>query len=241
MKNIVLIPLIIVVACILATGCVGQIKKDNGSGNGSATPTHTFSAIVNNTDFPGSNATIKSGLNGTLIVSINSWDAELPLFIDNKSAGIVTMEKPLMIMLEEGNHTVKVCSGVICLKEDVEIKFAVQRVVDFTEQLKRDVGFPTPTARIIDYYRSGSGVAVVVEFINPSSKDLSMTAEVGVGYSFINDRSHQRGGESTRGKAVANVKAGQRQTYVLDLGFASGYSYIFDSPNLGLITIEDFE
>jgi hypothetical protein len=149
----------------------------------------------------------------------------------------VTKEQSLDLMLDEGNHSVKVCVGVICENETVNIIFAKKSFIDFGGRLRRDVEFPTPTARIIDYYRSGNGVAVVVEFINPSSRDLTMGAEVSIGYSFINDRNDQRGGESTRGKASATVKAGQRQTSTLNLYFASGYAYMFDPPLLGQITV----
>jgi hypothetical protein len=148
----------------------------------------------------------------------------------------VTKEKPFDMMLDEGNHSVKVCVGVICENETVNIVFAKQSFVDFGERLKRDIEFPIPTVRIIDYYRAGNGVAVVVEFINPSSKDLTMGAEVNLGYTYINDKNNERGGESTRGKASAVVKAGQRQTSTLNLVFATGYAYMFDPPHLGQIT-----
>jgi hypothetical protein len=236
MKIIMLLTLFITIGCILATGCIGQIKKDNVSQNASISPTNTFTPIVNITDFPSSNATAKPGLNGTLIVSIPGWDAELPLSIDNKSAGIVTKSKPITVILEEGNHTIQVCSGVTCVREEVEVKFAKPRLLDFTERLKSEVKFPNPTARIIDYYRSGDGVTVVVEFINPSLKDLTMTADISVGYSYINDRTDQRVSDSARGRASAMVISGQRQTSVLPLDFAYGYSHMFDLPVIGQIS-----
>jgi len=235
MKSIVFLTLIITIGCILATGCVGQIKKDNGSVSVSISPTNTFSPIVSITAVPTPVLPAKSGYNGTLIVSIGSWD-ELPLSIDNKSAGIATKDKKLMFTLDEGNHTVQVCSGVICVTEVVEIKFAKPRVVDFTEQLKRDLVSPIPTARILQYSRSGGGVLVIVEFINPSAKDLSMNAEVSVGYSFVDARTNQRVAETTRDIIYANVPAHQRISQNFGLTFADGYSYMYDAPILGQIT-----
>ena len=235
MKIIMLLAIFITLGFILATGCVGQIKKDNGSVNTSISPAYTFSPIVNNTTV--SNATIKSGLNGTLKVSISSWNAELPLFIDSTSVGTVAMDKPFMGMVEEGNHTVKVCAGTKCVEEEVEIKFAKQVFIDFSERLKKEVVFPVPTAQIIDYYRSGDGVGIVVEFINPSVKDLVMSADISDGYTYIYTRTNQRTAETVRGRASATVKSGQRQTTVLTLSFASdGYSYLFDAPVIGKIT-----
>jgi hypothetical protein len=237
MKIIVLLTLFITIACILATGCIGQIKKDSGSGNVNISPNNTFLPIANNTSVSDMNVTVNiTKLKGPLRVYTSGYPADLPVIVDNKVLGFVTKEKPFEMMLDEGNHSVKVCVGVICENETVNIVFAKQSFVDFGERLKRDVEFPTPTVRILDYYRSGSGVAVVVEFINPSSKDLTMGAEVSVGYSFIDNRNGERVGDAARGKASAIVKAGQRQTSTLNLIFASGYAYLFDPPHIGQIT-----
>jgi hypothetical protein len=237
MKIIVLLTLFITIGCILATGCIGQIKKDNGSGNASISPTNTFTPFVNNTSVSSVNVTANiTKLKGPLRVSISGYPVDLPVTIDNQSVGMVAKEKPFEMMLDEGNHSVKVCVGVICENETVNIVFAKQTVVDFGERLKKDIEFPTPTARIIDYYRSGDGVIVVVEFINPSLRDLNMGVEVSLGYTYINDRDNQRGGESARGKASAFVPAGQRQPSSLNLYFTSGYAYMFDPPRLGQIT-----
>jgi hypothetical protein len=239
MKIIVLLTLFITIGCILATGCIGQIKKDNGNGNATISPTITFSPVVITTsDSPiPMNVTVNvTKLKGPLRVSIGGYPADLPVTVDNQSVGMVTRAIPLDLMIDEGNHTVKVCVGVICENETVEIVFAKKSFIDFEERLRKDIEFPNPTARINDYYRSGNGVAVVVEFINPTSKDLSMSAEVNIGYSFINDRNDQRGGESTRGKASALVRAGQRMTTTLNLNFAPGYAYMFDPPVLGQTT-----
>jgi hypothetical protein len=237
MKSIALLAIFITIGCILATGCIGQIKKDNGNGNVTISPKITFVPFVNNTSVPDMNITVNSTkLKGPLRVSISGYPADLPVTIDNQTVGIVTKEKPFDLMLDEGNHSVKVCVGVICENETVNIIFAKKSLIDFGERLKKSIEFPTPTVKLIDYYRSGNGVAVVVEFINPSSKDLTMGTEVSVGYSFINDRNDERGGESTRGKVSVIVKAGQRQTSTLNLIFASGYAYMFDPPSLGQMT-----
>ena len=116
MKNIVLIAFVIIIGLILATGCVGQIKHEtNETLNKTVTPTNTFVPISNASNV--SNITVTSGLKGPLRVSIGSWNADLPVLIDNTSAGIVSHDKPLDLMLEEGNHTVRVCAGTICLDE----------------------------------------------------------------------------------------------------------------------------
>ena len=234
MKMIVLLTVLITVGCILVAGCINP-NKDTvpekcvcpvcPSLNATNTTVSNMSIVANSTK-----------LKGPLRIAITGFNAELAVTLDNQTAGIVTTAKPLDLIIDEGNHSVRVCVGSICEQEEVTIKFAKISTVDFGDRLIKDVEFPSPTARMIDYYRSGDGVAVVVEFINPTSKDLTMSAEVSVGYSFISGRTDQRGGEATRGKAYAAVKAGQRQTSTLSLGFADGYSYMFDPPVLGQIT-----
>jgi hypothetical protein len=240
MKSIVLLTILVTVGCILAAGCVAQPKKDL---NVSVTPTNTFTPFVNATTVPGSNGTFNASnvtnvtkLKGPLRVSISNFNTNLSVIIDNQTAGFVTPAKPLDLMIDEGDHLVKVCVGAICEQEYVTIVFAKKSFIDFGDRLKKNVEFPEPTARIIDSYREGDSIAVVVEFINPSAKTLFMTAEVSVGYSFISGRTDQRVGESVRGKAYADVPAGRRISETLNLDFAEGSAYIFDPPNLGKIT-----
>jgi hypothetical protein len=118
----------------------------------------------------------------------------------------------------------------------VNIIFAKRTVIDFGERLKRDVEFPEPTVRIVDYYREGDGVIAVVEFINPSADNLFMTVEVSLGYSYISGRTGQRVGDSIRNKGYSDVPAGRRTTERVELIFADGTAYMFDPPYLGKIT-----
>ena len=240
MKSIIILTILVTVGCILAAGCVAQPKKDL---NTSVTPTNTFTPFVNATTVPGSNGTFNASnvtnvtkLKGPLRVSISNFNTNLSVIIDNQTAGFVTPAKPLDLMIDEGDHLVKVCVGAICEQEYVTIVFAKKSFIDFGDRLKKNVEFPEPTARIIDSYREGDSIAVVVEFINPSAKTLFMTAEVSVGYSFISGRTGQRVGESVRGKAYSDVPAGRRISETLHLGFADGSAYNFDPPNLGTIT-----
>jgi hypothetical protein len=235
MKIFRLISLIIIVGCILATGCIGQIK--NTPANGTVTPTNTFTPFLNETNISNTtNSTVTPGFNGSLRVSIGGWDADLPVYIDNKSAGIVTHSKPLELMLPEGNHTVKVCTSLICEQQNVTIRFAKLQVVDFEEQLLKDVGFPNPTARIVGSYPSSDRITVTVEFINPSAKDLSMSAIVKCAYTYIEPRSNNRVGGLAQGVANANVKSGNRVMQDVNLYLSSGYSYDYDIPTISSIT-----
>jgi len=234
MKSIVLIPLIIVIGCILTSGCVGQIKN-NAVNLPNVTPTNTFTPFLNLTNTtPITNITVTPpGLNGSLRVSIGGWDADLPVSIDNKSVGIASKGKPLDLMVEEGNHTVKVCAATMCEEQNVTIQFARQRLVDFEAQLIKDVQFPKPAARIAAYYPSGSDrITVSVEFINPSIQDLTMSAEVSCEYTYIDSRSDQRVAGAARGIETANVKAGSRVMVTDNLLIASGYSYVYAIPEI---------
>ena len=237
MKNIALIPLIIVIGCILTTGCVGQIKNETVN-LPTVTPINTFIPFSNVTNTSNmTNITVAPGLNGSLRVSIGGWDADLPVSIDNKSVGIVSRGKPLDLMVGEGNHTVKVCAATMCEEENVTIQFARQRVVDFEERLTNDVQFPKPTARIAGYYPSGSDTIVInVEFINPSLNDLQMTAEVKCEYTYIEPRSLQRVGSLAQGVVTAYVKSGNRVMNTVNFNIASGYSYVYAIPQITAVT-----
>ncbi len=235
MRNTMLFTLIVAIGCILAAGCVAQTKKELV--NVSVSPTNTFTPFSNATNTTNmSNITVSSGLKGPLRVSIGGWDAVLPVFIDNKSAGIVSKDKPLDLMLEEGNHTVKVCAGTKCEGENVTIQFARQRFVNFEDRLINDVGFPKPTARITGYNTAGSQIIVNVEFINPSAQDLLISAYIQCGYTYIDDRSESRVGSIAGSMATADVPGGSRVTDTVESSLASGYSYMYSIPVVSQIT-----
>jgi len=169
---------------------------------------------------------------GPLIVSIQGYDAELPVFIDNTSAGNVTMIKPLDLRISEGFHTVKVCVGILCVNETVKIRFAQPAYVDFGQRLKKVAEFSTPTIRIADYLQTGTRVRVDVEFINPSKKDLTMSATVQLAYSYINPRTHWRAGTLTDGTLSRTVRAGNRTKQSLNLTLSGGSGYLIEIPVL---------
>jgi hypothetical protein len=244
MKTLTLFTICIAFCCVLAAGCVIQPKKDPG--NGTAPPTTTFTSFVNATPVSGSNATINgtnvtnttSKLKGPLRVSISGYPADLEVIINNQSAGTVTKEKPLDLMLNEGKYNVSVCANTICENETVNIIFARKTYVDFGDRLKKDVEFPLPTARKLEYFRNGNGVSVSVEFINPSTKPLRISTEISVGYSYIDSRTNIRMGDSVRSLASEYVEPGRRVSRTVDLYFADGSAYSFDEPKIGQITYQ---
>jgi hypothetical protein len=163
-----------------------------------------------------------------------SYPANLSVVLDNETVGTVKPTTPLYLMISEGNHTVMVCVSSVCEQENVTTRFGKYVSVDFSERLLRDVEFPNPnarpTARILEYNKNGNAISVNVEFINPSTKDLLMSVDVSCGYSYIDDRTSIKMGDSARGMLVQNVKAGQRITESLDLYFASGHSLSYGFP-----------
>jgi hypothetical protein len=221
MKLCVPSALFMAVGCILAAGCVGTTNKN------------TVNPISNTSD-PGSNATVNSTstLNGSLKVSISgiSDPANLSVVLDNQTVGTVNPTKPLFLMVSEGNHTVMVCMSSICEQENVTTRFGRYVTVDFSERLHRDGAIAQPTAKILGYYKNGDAISVNVEFINPSTKDLLMSVTVSCGYSYIDDRTSIKMGDSARGRLVQNVRAGQRITESLNLNFGGGSSYSYGYP-----------
>jgi hypothetical protein len=245
MKTIPILTLLIVVGCILATGCVAQPKKDPV--NVTASPTVTFIPFVNATTAPGTNVTnttnassinATSKLTGPLRVSISGFNAgtPLPVLVDNVTVGNVSAEKPLDLMVREGNHSVKVCVGVICPSAPVDILFAKKSFLDFGEVLRKQVEFPVPTVRMINYFKNGNGVGVNIEYINPTQKDLAMSAEISCGYTYIDGRTSLRMGDSVRVKSSEYVEAGKHVTSTVNLYFAYGSAYTFDEPAISGIT-----
>ena len=238
MKISVLLTLFIVVGFILATGCVVQTKNDVN--NTPVSTTNTFTPFVNTTinstnNSNVTNATNVTPLKGPLRISISGYPAPLSVTLDNQTVGTVTREKPIDLMVDEGIHTVMVCVGTLCEKENVTVVFAKKSSVDFGERLKKDVEFPLPTVRLFEYYKNSQGVTVTVEFINPSESDLSMSAEISVGYSYIDPRTDIRMGDSVRGKIIESLRSGERGSSALNLYFVDGDAYNFDPPTLSNI------
>ncbi len=225
MNLIALCALITAVGIILAAGCVATTKKNTV--NMLSPPSD---AVLNTT------TTTPSILNGSLSVSVTGFSSpeNLTVVIDNLTAGTVNRVTPLTLMVSEGDHTVMICAESVCVQENVTIRFGKYVTVDFSEQLHREVANAQPTARIVDSNRNGNTLAVDIEFINPSKKDLEMSAVVSCGYSYIDDRTHLRMGDSMRGMLVQNVKAGQHIIGRLDLYFADGNSISYDYPVLEL-------
>lgn len=229
----------VVLGCILASGCVAQTKKDNNTTTVINT-SNTFSPFVNTTinitnSSNVTNMTNVTVLKGPLRVATSGYPAPLSVILDNETIGIVTREKPLDVMVIEGNHSVKVCVGQICEVEYVNTVFGKKTYVDFGDRLKKDVEYPLPTARIVEFYKNGAAVTVNIEFINPSENDLTMSADVSVGYSYIEGRSGLRKGDSARGKAMEVVRAGEHMMYRMDLYFVDGDAYNYDVPNISNI------
>jgi len=230
---------LVIVGCILATGCIGQIKKNttaNGTPVNSTISFIPFSNATNMSTIP--NVTHTPGLNGSLRVSIGALNAILPAYVDNSSIGDVSEVKPLDLMLEEGNHTVEVCCGILCEKENVSIKFGKKEIVDFSEKLHEDCEYFEPTARIDDYSTNGNLVQITVEFINPTAKTQSISAEVTNGYSYIDSRSNKRVGNFVQGHLSVTLMPGERTIKTLSFNLISGSSYLMDIPVISNISIK---
>jgi len=180
----------------------------------------------------------KSIPKGTLRVFISGYNAVgLPVFVDNLTVGEVSFNQPLNVMVSEGNHTVRVCSGMVCVNESVEVKFAQLSSVDFGERLKKDAEFLKPTVRIASSQLSGTTYTVNVEFINPDTASHNMTAVVGTGYSYITSKSEPRKTDFSKATVNSVVKAGSRQVKQVNLYLTKGSFPIAFEPTLDEVTI----
>ena len=174
---------------------------------------------------------------GPLTVSIGGYNAELPVFIDNTIVGVVSLGKPLNLMVREGRHTVKVCVGVICENENIEIKFGQPAFVDFGERLKKNVEFSTPTVRIVNSFVTGTTMNVELEFINPDKIDHIMTVTIGCGYSFITPNNRERKNNYSQSLITRSVKAGSRLNQGGTIPFTGGSTYIPSEPTIVDVTV----
>jgi hypothetical protein len=169
---------------------------------------------------------------GPLTVSIGGYNAELPVLVDNVTVGNVSQGKPLNLVVSEGNHTVKVCVGILCVNETVEVKFAKPLTIEFGERLKTVAEFSTPTVRIVNTSQDGAKVTVDLEFFNPSKNDLTFTTIVQCAYSYIDPQTDWRTGNSKQITVTRSVKAGNRAKQSSDIWLSGGRSYLIEIPRI---------
>jgi len=172
---------------------------------------------------------------GQVTIYVNGLTGEFPVIVDNLKVGAVSITRPFTMTLNEGNSTVEVCCGVRCVHQTIDIRFGKPRALDFSEQLEKECEFLEPTVRIADYFMSGDQITVNVEFINPTTKELTMSAEIRCVYSYI-DSGNNRYATSANGWAFSTLKPGAREIQALRLNAASGSSYIFGIPTIARIS-----
>jgi hypothetical protein len=223
MKPIVPFALFAAIGCILTAGCVATTNKNTVNAS-----SDTTGSWMNATTTPNSTSPLK----GSLVVSVAgfSYPTNLSVYLDNQTVGMVNSTSSLYLMVSEGNHTIGVCADFVCEQENVTIRFGRYVTVDFSERLHKDVVIREPTARVLESYKNGDHLSVNIEFINPSKKDLQISGVVSCGYSYIDDRTGSKMGDSTRATFVQNVKAGQRITKGLVLNLVNGNSLSYGFP-----------
>jgi hypothetical protein len=228
--------MVVVIGCLLTAGCIDIANRsvpNNPVPSPTFAPFNPSDAGVNGHD----NGT--TGLKGPLVVSISGYPANPAVFLDNKPVGTVSATTPLNLMVTEGSHTVKVCVNSVCENENVTTRFGRQTTVDFGERLRRDMEFPNATVRIIEYFKTGDGVSVNVEFINPETVDRTIFVELSVGFSYIDDRSKIKYRDLAKATTSVLVKAGQRETKRVDVSFTGSGSYnSFDYPVLSYFDVK---
>jgi len=145
-NKVVLLTIFILVGCVLVAGCSTPSIKSTKPGNSSTpaiTPTFTAltPAVVQTTVSGSTNTTPPVNRKGQLTVSIGDYPAEqpVPVFLDNVSAGNVSLGKPLNLTVTTGRHTVRICEIGACLQEEVLIIFSTPTTIDFGERLKKEV------------------------------------------------------------------------------------------------------
>jgi hypothetical protein len=220
MKIIVVPALCILIVCVIVAGC--ETTKDTAGKNTSPSPTFAPFHLRQ----------------GQVTLYVGGMTGEYPVFVDTENVGVVSLNRPLTLLLDEGNRTVELCCGVSCVHQNVTIRFGKPRAMDFSEQLEKECQFLEPTVRIVDYFMSGDQVTVNVEFINPTTKGLTISAEIRCVYSYIDNRSNTRFAHSAGGWVSSSLKPGDRKMQTMRLNVASGSGYIFDVPAITQVSSE---
>jgi len=229
MKLIVPFALLSALGIIFAAGCIAPTEKAALN----TTSRNTLNSSSNTTGSGGNSTPDNTSLlKGSLVVSAMgfSYPSDLSVSLDNETVGTVNPTTPLYLRVSEGNHTVSICADFVCEQENVTIRFGKYVTVDFSERLQKDVVIMHPTARVLKCYKNGNDLAVDIEFINPSRKDYEMSGVISCGYSYINDRTGIRMGDSTQGTFVQKVSAGQRIIKSLFLYLGNGNSLTYSQP-----------
>jgi len=216
MKISMLLALGIIVASIAVAGCETQDRNTSPSPAATFAPFHLRQ--------------------GQVTIYIGGMEGEFPVYIDDLDVGVVSKNRPLTLMIDEGNRSVEVCCGITCERENVTIRFGKPRTVDFSEQLEKDCEFSEPAVRIVDYFLSGDQLTVTVELANPTTRTITLSAEVRCWYSYIESRSNNRVAHSTGGPVVSILNPGERATQVLSLRLASGSGYMYEIPTISLVS-----
>lgn len=173
----------------------------------------------------------REGRMADLVVSIGGYNAqELQVFLDNTSAGLVSQGRPLTIQVNTGVHEVKVCSGVVCPKKQIEVKFGKQNFIDFGEQLLKDAEYVEPTVRIVDYTMNGNYLRINAEYINPTEKDLTLSATFSCVYSYKDYSTNTRLSSFGQGISIQYVHASNRVTSATDMYLSGGSDIIVSEP-----------
>jgi hypothetical protein len=233
MKRSVLFSFIMVTGCLLVAGCAMEIPGSNLTPEVSPSPVTT--PFVNSTSLP---IPTVMDTKGKLTVSVGGWVGDFPVSVDTLYVGDVSTGKPLELMLEEGNHSIELCCNMRCELETVDIRFGTQRIIDFSEQLKRDLEFASPTTQIAGYRQDYSQMMIDVEFINPTPQPLTMSADVSASYSYIETTNYNRMSGVARGHATATVNGCERTTQTVRFYLPSGYGYVYANvPTITNITV----
>lgn len=181
----------------------------------------------------------REGRMADLLISIGGYNGqELPVFLDNTSAGVVSQAKSLKIQVNTGEHEVKVCSGMVCPKKQIEVKFGKQNFLDFGEQLITDAEYREPTVRIVDYTLNGNYLRINAEYINPSEKDLTITATFSCVYSYKDYSATTRLSNFGQGQAAQYVRAGNRVMSAADMYLSGGTDIIVSEPVVLKVTTQ---
>ena len=232
MKKKVLISLALV--CVLAVMIVGCTNTPPAP-----VPTPTpqivyITVIVTPTPAPTTIATPAPDQRpGTLSVTAQAFTGTATLNLDGNDAGSLTQSTPFSVQLPQGSHTLKVCVGPACDLEVVQINATKVTYLDLSAKIADLAANEKPSVKIIDTTPAANQILVTLQFVNPTTEDLTMTAVVVCNYQY-NGGKFGSGTASGSGIAKADVGSGGRVLTIATIALSNdiGTVYVGGAPTI---------
>ena len=162
-----------------------------------------------------------------------SFTGKATLNLDGNDTGSLTQSTPFTTELSPGNHTLIACIGQACDLEVIAVPAARVTSVDLSAKLNDLAANSVPSVKIIDTTPAANQILVSVEFVNPTTDDLTMTAVIVSNYQYSGGK-FGSGTSTASGIAQADVGSGRRDLAIVTITLPNeiGTVYVGGTPTI---------